>query len=90
MNDQPDTLEQTLRETRARTIVGSQGEPVAVLLSLDEYQHYLDLLDDEADSQDTELTARIAQATTRPPGRERITFREYLRQRRARDAQVQG
>jgi len=28
------------------------GHPVAVLLTLKEYEHYLDLLDDEADSQD--------------------------------------
>jgi PHD/YefM family antitoxin component YafN of YafNO toxin-antitoxin module len=90
MNDQPDTLEQTLRETRARYIVGSQGEPVAVLLTLDEYQHYLDLLDDEADGQDPELAARIARATTPSPNGERTSFREYLRQRRDRDAQVQG
>jgi PHD/YefM family antitoxin component YafN of YafNO toxin-antitoxin module len=90
MGKQPDTLEQTLRESRARYIVGSQGEPVAVLLSLDEYQHYLDLLDDEADSQDPELAVRIAQAKNRPQDGDRTTFREYLRQRTARDAQVQG
>jgi hypothetical protein len=30
------------------------------------YEHYLDLLDDEADSQDTELAARLAQASSQP------------------------
>ena len=90
MTDQPDTLEQTLREHSARYIVGAQGKPVAVLLSLDEYGHYLDLLDDEADSQDQELASRIALATTQPQDGERIAFREYLRQREARDVPVQS
>ena len=90
MADQPDTLEQALRERSARYIVGSQGEPVAVLLTLDEYEHYLDLLDDEADSQDTGLADRIARATIGSQDKDRIDFREYLRQRKARNATVQG
>jgi hypothetical protein len=52
--------------------------------SSDEYRHYLDLLDDEADSQDPELAARMARATTLPPDGERFTLREYLRRREDR------
>ena len=90
MADQPDKLERTLREASARYVVGTQGKPVAVLLTLDEYEHYLDLLEDEADSQDKELAARIAQAADRPQDGDRVGFREYLRQREARNAPVQG
>ena len=42
------------------------------------YEHYLDLLDDEADSQDAELTARLAQAADQPTGGERQAFRVAL------------
>jgi PHD/YefM family antitoxin component YafN of YafNO toxin-antitoxin module len=52
-------------------VVDTQGQPFAVLLTLEEYEHYLDLLDDEADSQDAELAARLDEAATRPPGGER-------------------
>jgi PHD/YefM family antitoxin component YafN of YafNO toxin-antitoxin module len=90
MTNQPDALEKALRERSARYIVGTQGEPVAVLLSLDEYEHYLDLLDDEADSQDKELADRIALATGRTEDGERIEFREYLRQTKTPNASVQG
>ena len=90
MADQPDALEKTLREQSARYVVGTQGKPVAVLLTLDEYEHYLDLLDDEADSQDKELAARIARAANPPQDGERTGFREYLRRREARDAPIQG
>jgi PHD/YefM family antitoxin component YafN of YafNO toxin-antitoxin module len=55
-----------LREQGARYVVGAQGQPVAVLLTLEEYNRYLDLLDDEADSQDAELARRVAQASARP------------------------
>jgi hypothetical protein len=48
-----DDLVHALRERGARYIVDTQGQAFAVLLSLEEYEHYLDLLDDEADSQDT-------------------------------------
>jgi PHD/YefM family antitoxin component YafN of YafNO toxin-antitoxin module len=81
MTDQPDKLEQTLREQSARYVVGTQGKPVAVLLTLDEYEHYLDLLEDEEDSQDKELAARIAQAADRSRDGGRIGFCEYLRRR---------
>ena len=54
-----DDLVHTLRERGARYIVDTQGQPLAVLLTLEEYEHYLELLDDEADSQDAEREARF-------------------------------
>jgi hypothetical protein len=39
-----------LHERDARCVVDTQGQPIAVLLTIEEYEHYLDLLDDEADS----------------------------------------
>jgi len=42
----------------------------------------LDLLDDEADSQDAELVARLAQAAVQPTHKECQSFRDYLRQRK--------
>ena len=47
-----DDMIHALRERGAHYVVDVQGQPVAVLLTLEEYEHYLDLLDDEADSQD--------------------------------------
>jgi hypothetical protein len=86
-----DNLVHTLRERGARYIVDTQGQALAVLLTLEEYEHYLDLLDDEADSQDDELAARLTQATEQPTGGERQAFRDYLRERRAPHAnEVQG
>jgi hypothetical protein len=80
-----------LRERNARYVVDTQGQPIAVLLTIDEYEHYLDLLDDEMDSQDDELAARLAHAATQPTGGERQAFRDYLSHRRAPDdTQVQG
>lgn len=90
MNEQPDRLEQTLRERGTRYVVGTQGQPVAVLLSIDEYEHYLDLLDNEADSQDKELASRLAKAATREPDGERQSLRDYLRNREIQDAQIQS
>ncbi len=60
----------TLRERDTRYVVGTQGQAIAVLLTLEEYEHYLDLLDDEADSQDSELAARLTQAAAQPTGGE--------------------
>jgi PHD/YefM family antitoxin component YafN of YafNO toxin-antitoxin module len=88
--DPSDNLVRTLRESGARYVVGTEGHPVAVLLTLEEYEHYLDLLDDEADSQDAELAARLAQAAIRPTREERQSFRNYLDQRKASRAEVQG
>jgi PHD/YefM family antitoxin component YafN of YafNO toxin-antitoxin module len=91
MNKNPtDELVHTLREHQARYVVGSGGRPVAVLLTLEEYDHYLDLLDDEADSKDGELAARLTEAAAHPTDGERQSFRDYLRQRETSRAKVQN
>ena len=91
MSESPsDDLVHTLREQGARYVVGGEGQPVAVLLSIDEYDHYLDLLDDEADSQDDELAARLTQAAVRPKTGERLSFRDYLNQREGFHGEIQG
>jgi len=69
-----------IAEPEARYVTSAEGQPVAVLLTLEEYEHYLDLLDDEADSQDAELATRLTQAASRP-AEDRLSFRDYLRQR---------
>ena len=74
----PDNLVHTLREQSTHYVVDAQGHQVAVLLSLKEYDHYLDLLDDEADSQHSELAARLAQADAQPTCEARQSFRDYL------------
>ena len=74
-----------LRERNARYVVDTQGQPIAILLTIEEYEHYLDLLDDEVDGQDDELGTRLAQAATQPIGGERQSFRDYLAQRQASD-----
>jgi len=76
-----DDLVRILREHGARYVVGATGQPVAVLLTLEEYDHYLDLLDDEADSQDAELATRLNQAAAQTADAERLSFRDYLSQR---------
>ena len=58
----------TLHERSARYVVDTRGQTLAVLLTMEEYEHYLDLLDDEADSQDAELATRLAEAAARPRG----------------------
>ena len=70
----------TLREQGARYVVTTQGQPVGVLLSLEEYEQFLDLLDDEADSQDAELAARLERAATPARRQMRLSFREYASQ----------
>ncbi len=72
-----------LHEQRARYVVGTEGQPVAVLLTLEEYDRYLDLLDDEADSQDADLVARLAQASVQRPHPKRQSFRDYVHRRGA-------
>ncbi len=79
-----------LREQKAQYVVGAQGKPVAVLLALEEYNHYLDLLDDEADSQNLKLAARLAQAAVRPAHKKRQSFRDYIRRREVSRGQVPG
>jgi PHD/YefM family antitoxin component YafN of YafNO toxin-antitoxin module len=85
-----DDLIHTLRESGAHYVVDTQGQPVAVLLTMEEYEHYLDLLDDEADSQDKELADRLEQAA-QPTRGERVSFQAYLDQRAApHDREVQS
>jgi PHD/YefM family antitoxin component YafN of YafNO toxin-antitoxin module len=92
VSENPSTipLVNTLHERSAWYVAGTEGQPVAILLTLEEYDHYLDLLADEADSQDEELTTRLAQAAAQPGSAERISFRDYLRQRETTYAQVSG
>jgi PHD/YefM family antitoxin component YafN of YafNO toxin-antitoxin module len=78
----PDDLVHILREQGARYVVGAEGKPVAVLLTLEEYDHYLHLLDDEAVCQDAELATRLARAAVRTTDADRLSLREYLSQRR--------
>jgi PHD/YefM family antitoxin component YafN of YafNO toxin-antitoxin module len=80
-----------LRERNARYVVDTQGQPIAILLTIEEYEHYLDLLDDELDGQDNELAVRLTQAAAQSTGGERQAFRDYLCQRKVSDAnQVQS
>jgi PHD/YefM family antitoxin component YafN of YafNO toxin-antitoxin module len=88
--DPTDNLPRTLRETGAQYVVNGDGQRVAVLLPIQEYEHYLDLLEDEADSQDAELAARLAQAGSQTIGGERQPFRDYLHQRGVDDARLQS
>lgn len=85
-----DDLIHKIREQGARYVVGAEGNPIAVLLTLKEYEHYLDLLDDEADSRDNELSKRLGQAAVQPARKRRQSFRDYLRQRETSHAEVQG
>ena len=63
-----------LHERGARYVVDTRGQTLAVLLTMEEYEHYLDLLDNadeyirEADSQSAELVTRLAEAAARPRG----------------------
>ncbi len=81
MTETSSDIAQVLRERGARYVVDAEQRPVAVLLTPEEYEHYLDLLDDEADSQDEELAARLAQAADRSSQEERLSLQDYLRQR---------
>jgi hypothetical protein len=88
--DPTDHPPRTAREIGAQYVVNRDGQRIAVLLPIQEYEHYLDLLDDEADSQDAELAARLAQASSQPIGGERQSFRDYLHQRGLDDASLQS
>lgn len=81
MTENSSDMAQILHERGARYVVDAEQRPVAVLLTPEEYEHYLDLLDDEADSQDEELAARLAQAADRSSQEERLSLQDYLRQR---------
>ncbi len=87
MEKKSDEKTSALLEQEARYVVNAQGQPVAVLLTLEEYEHYLDLLEDEADSADEEILARLNEAAS-PSRRHRLPFKEYLSQRK--DVKVQG
>jgi len=77
-----------LREQGARYVVTAQGQPVGVLLTLEDYARYLDLLDDEADSQDSELAARLDRAATPSRRQKRLAFQEYASRREASGDQI--
>lgn len=86
-----DDLVHTLRERGTHYVVDTQGQPIAVLLTLDEYDHYLDLLDDETDSQDEELADRLELAASRATDGERISLRAYLAERESSlDEEIQS
>jgi hypothetical protein len=86
----PDDLSRTLREHGDVFAFGADHIACAVLLTIPEYEHYLDLLDDEADGQDAELAARLKLAAAQPAEEERVSFRDYLRQRGTSGGPVQG
>ena len=44
--DPTDNLPCAVRETGAQYVVNGDGQRIAVLLPIQEYEHYLDLLDD--------------------------------------------
>jgi PHD/YefM family antitoxin component YafN of YafNO toxin-antitoxin module len=83
----PDSMARALREQGGRYVVDAQNHPVAVLLTLEEYEHYLDLLDDEADSQDDDLATRLTQAAA-ATGDRRTSLRAYLHRRPSNHADV--
>ena len=80
--------EHKLRESNARYVVDTQGEPIGVLLTMEEYETYLDLLDDERDRQDDDLATRLAQAATRLANGERQIICDYMARRIACTASV--
>lgn len=89
MNEHTDEEKHTLiQEIGARYVVDSKRRPVAVLLTLEEYDHYLDLLDDEEDSQNPEIATRLSEAAEGTSG-ERRSLDDYLDQRQTADAKIQ-
>ena len=80
----PGPERQRKKRKNARGQLTEQG------LGNEEYEHYLDLLDDETDSQDEELAARLTQAATPPQGGTRQAFRDYLSERDGSDADKVG
>ncbi len=77
-----------LREQGVQYVVDTAGQPVAVLLAVEEYEHYLDLMEDEADNQDAELAARLSAAAQSEE--ERLPFRAYIAEREATDDDIHG
>jgi len=87
MNDK-DAIAQALHEAGPRYIVDAQQRPVGYLLTPEEYADYLDMLEDRADSQDTEVQQRLAEAAA-PAVEERPTLRAYLQRRPPANATLQ-
>ncbi len=84
MNENPpDALGRTLRQRDTRYVVGIEGHSVAVILTLEEYYHYLSLLDDDADSQNDKLAARLIHAATQSAREQGQPLQDRLHQREA-------
>ncbi len=77
-------------ESAVQFVVTPDGQRIAALLPIEIYNHYLELLEDEADSQNAELATRLEQAAKQPVDTERQSFRDYLHQRGVDDAGLQG
>lgn len=77
---------QVINPPAIQFIVTPDGQRVAAVLPIEVYHHYLELLEDEADSQDTELATRLEQAANPSSPSEGQSFRDYLRQRGIGDA----
>ena len=88
MNDH-DSVPKGLREAGSRYIVDSHQRPVGFLLTPEEYEDYLEMLEDRADSQDADLAQRLTQAAAAPTV-ERPTLCDYLRHRPPADATLQS
>jgi len=79
-----------MRDTDVQYVVDTEGQCIAVLLPVEEYEHYLDLLQNEADSQDPELAERLAQAAAQSTTAERRPLRDQLSQRGIDDVDLLG
>ena len=88
MNEE-DTIVKALREVGPRYIANSQQQLVGFLLTPEEYEDYLEMLEDRADSQDEDLARRLMQAAIAPAA-ERPTLRDYLRRRPPTDVALQS
>ncbi len=82
MSENPPTGH-ALSEHGTRYVVGKEGYPVAVILTLEEYNHYLDLLGGKVNDQNAILAARLMQTAAQLAHEEHQSIRDYLQQRRA-------
>lgn len=87
--DEEDMITKALREVGPRYIADSQQRLVGFLLTPEEYEDYLEMLEDRIDSQDEDLARRLTQAAI-TPAIERPTLREYLRRRPPADVALQS
>lgn len=85
-----DTIIKAVCERGGQYVVDAQQRLVGVLISWEEYEHYLDLLDDEEDSQDGELAERLTRAASSSAPGERPSLRDYLEHRPPTHADLQG